>query len=248
MATIDLVLPLYKPHPGWEKHIIDAITALRGEFAARNWQLHLYLVNDGSDLKFFPDESIEMIRRATNGDFDFISYSPNRGKGYCLRHGVALTHGDYQVYTDGDFPFGWESVVAAVEKLTQNANIVMGVRGREYGDALTWSRKVISSGTRKLNRLILGLPERLLDTQAGMKGFDAEGKRAFLATETNSFLFDTEFILLGKNAQMRIETVDLQLRSGLHFSRMGFKVVCRELRHFIRILFQVRICGKMKKR
>lgn len=248
MRSIDLVLPLYKPHAGWENHIVDAVSALRTAFARKNWQMQLYLVNDGSDLSFFPEESLAKIRQAAGGKFEFLSYTPNHGKGYCLRYGIGRTQGDYQVYTDGDFPFGWESIVTAAEKLEQGACIVMGVRGREYGEALGWSRKIISSGVRALNRLLLGLPDRFLDTQAGLKGFDSKGKTVFLATETDSFLFDTEFILLGSNAKLKIDTIDLHLRQGLHFSRMGFKVICRELRHFIRILFQVRICGKMRKK
>ncbi|MCQ2378395.1 MAG: glycosyltransferase [Victivallaceae bacterium] len=245
MTAIDVILPLYRPRGEWAEHISGALTPLRRALAEKKMDLHLYLVNDGSPAECYDAGSLETIRRAA-GNFDFIGYEKNRGKGYCLRYGIARTTGDFQIYTDADFPFGWESVAAAAEALAGGAEIVMGVRSGEYGAALSPVRKAMSGGVRLLNRLLLGLPDRLLDTQAGLKGFNAAGKRAFLATETDGFLFDTEFILLGANAEMKIATVDLHLRPGLHFSRMGLKVMLRELGNFARIMFRVRIGGKMK--
>ncbi len=245
MFTVDVILPLYKPHQGWEGHILAALPPLREYFEQRNWHLHLYLVNDGSPMSYYPPETVAAIRRAA-GDMDFLSYDVNRGKGYSLRFGVRAAAGDVTVYTDGDFPFGWESVAAAAQKLADGADIVMGVRGSEYGEALCSSRKFISGCARRMNRLLLGLPDGMLDTQAGMKGFSLRGRKAFLAAKTETFLFDTEFILLGYNAGMKIETVNMRLREGLHFSRMGLRVILRELRHFIRILWEIRLCGRFR--
>ena len=112
----------------------------------------------------------------------------------------------------------------------------MGVRGADYGRALHPLRKTISKGVRRLNRFLLGMPERYLDTQAGMKGFRGEGRRAFLDTTVDTFLFDTEFILLAWDRGLRIDTIPLKLREGLSFSKMGWRILFRELRHFLRIM------------
>lgn len=231
----DLILPFYRPHEGWLDHLLESVAALRQELNRRGSVLHVILANDGSPRSCFPDEALDAIRAAAD-EFTFSTYDVNRGKGYCLRHAVARTDGDFQIYTDGDFPFGWRSVVDAFDRLNSGADVVMGVRGSDYGKALHPFRKLISKGVRRLNRFLLGMPERYLDTQAGMKGFRGEGKRAFLDTTVNSFLFDTEFILLAWDRGLRIDTIPLTLRPGLSFSKMGWRILFRESGHFLRIM------------
>ena len=231
----DLILPFYKPHEGWLNHLLESVTALRQALNGRGSTLRVILANDGSPETCYPDEALNAIRAASD-EFLFVSYDVNRGKGYCLRHAVAQADGDIQIYTDGDFPFGWQCATEAYERLTAGADVVMGVRGVDYGRALHPLRKLISQGVRRLNRFMLGMPERYLDTQAGMKGFRGAGKQAFLDTTVDTFLFDTEFILLAWDRGLRIDTIPLSLRPGLSFSKMGWRVLFRELRHFLRIM------------
>ena len=231
----DLVLPFYKPHEGWLNHLLDSVVHLRKTLNERESTLHVILANDGSPTSCYPDEALEAIRAAAD-EFTFATYEVNHGKGYCLRHAVAQTDGDIQIYTDGDFPFGWQSVAEAFDRLNSGADVVMGIRGADYGNALHPFRKFISKGVRRLNRFLLGMPDRYLDTQAGMKGFRGAGKQAFLDTTVDTFLFDTEFILLAWDRGLRIDTIPLSLRPGLAFSRMGWRILFRELCHFLRIM------------
>ena len=115
MRTVDILLPSYKPHPGWETNIVEAMESLRSHFAGTDAVLSLTIVNDGSPLEFFTEDALDRIRRAADGRFRFLTYTPNHGKGYCLRHGVAHATGEILVYTDTDFPFGWKSVADAIE-------------------------------------------------------------------------------------------------------------------------------------
>ena len=62
------------------------------------------------------------------------------------------------------------------------------------------------------------------------------GKQAFLDTTVDTCLFDTEFILLAWDRGLRIDTIPLTLRPGLSFSKMGWRVLFRELGHFLRIM------------
>lgn len=239
---VDLILPVYRPKPGWELHVCEGLAALTGHFGRRGIPIRFYLVNDGSDAAFFPKPVLEKLRAAAPG-FHFLSYQRNRGKGYSLRYGVAQTQGTYQIYTDGDFPFGWDGVIQVYEQLVGGADVVMGIRGRDYTSVLPPLRKWLSQGVRKLNRVVLGLPPECLDAQAGLKGFNPAGREAFLATTVDTFLFDTEFIVLAWQRGLNITTVNLVLREGLHFSRMGFKVMFRELWHLVRIFVRYRGSG-----
>ena len=231
----DLILPFYKPHEGWLNHLLESVAQLRQTLNARGSTLRVILANDGSPMSCYPDEALEAIRAAAD-EFIFSTYEVNHGKGCCLRHAIKKADGDFQIYTDGDFPFGWQCAAEAFDRLKSGADVVMGVRGADYGNALHPLRKLISKGVRRLNRFLLGMPERYLDTQAGMKAFRGAGKQAFLDTTVNTFLFDTEFILLAWDRGLRIDTVPLTLRSGLSFSKMGWRILFRELGHFLRIM------------
>ena len=231
----DLILPFYKPHEGWLEHLLESVAALKQALNERGSTLHVILANDGSPLSCYPDEALDAIRAAAD-EFTFATYEVNRGKGYCLRHVIARTNGEIQIYTDGDFPFGWQCATEAFDRLNSGADVVMGVRGSDYGNALHPLRRFISKGVRRLNRFLLGMPERCLDTQAGMKAFRGAGKQAFLDTTVDTFLFDTEFILLAWDRGLRIDTIPLTLRPGLSFSKMGWRVLFRELGHFLRIM------------
>ena len=231
----DLILPFYKPHEGWLNHLLESVAALKQVLNERGSTLRVILANDGSPKSCYPDEALDAIRAAAD-EFVFSTYDVNHGKGYCLRHAVAQADGDIQIYTDGDFPFGWQCAAEAFNRLNSGADVVMGVRGSDYGNALHSLRKLISKGVRRLNRFLLGMPERYLDTQAGMKGFRGAGKQAFLDTTVDTFLFDTEFILLAWDRGLRIDTIPLTLRPGLSFSKMGWRVLFRELGHFLRIM------------
>ena len=231
----DLILPFYKPHDGWQVHLLESVAAIKQALNERGSALHVILANDGSPLSCYPDEALNAIRAAAD-EFTFATYDVNRGKGCCLRHALAQADGDFQIYTDGDFPFGWQCAAEAFDRLKSGADVVMGVRGADYRKALHPLRKLISTGVRRLNRFLLGMPERYLDTQAGMKAFRGAGKQAFLDTTVNTFLFDTEFILLAWDRGLRIDTIPLALRPGLTFSKMGWRVLFRELGHFLRIM------------
>lgn len=235
-AKVSLILPLYKPHDGWLDHVLQALAPIHSYLSEHGATLQVILANDGTPRSCYPEAALDSIRGECD-DFLFSAYDVNHGKGYCLRHAVAQANGDYIIYTDGDFPFGWDCVIAAFDRLSAGADVVMGVRGNDYSGALHPLRKVLSRAVRLLNRIILCMPREYLDTQAGMKGFTATaGRDAFLSTTVDTFIFDLEFILLAWDRGLRIETTPLSLREGLSFSRMGFKVLFRELLHFVRIV------------
>ena len=237
---LDILLPCYKPHVNWEKNIIDAVSNLQKSLGSLG-EIHLYITNDGAPDEYYDENVLKKISDAVGGRFYFLKYEKNRGKGYSLRYLVKNADGDLIVYTDGDFPFGYESVAEFFKMLADGNDVVMGRRNRSYKEALTPFRKCLSGGLKLLNQLLCGLPEDIQDTQAGLKGFNRKGRDAFLKTTVETFVFDTEFILLAWNMRLKIAPVDVQLRPDLKLSSMGFKVLFRELLCFARVLWRVRI-------
>ncbi|MBR2364433.1 MAG: hypothetical protein IKA79_04470 [Lentisphaeria bacterium] len=239
----DVVLPLYRPGRGWAEEITNAVTGLNRYFEDKDFELSFYITNDGAPLSCYPEEALEKIWEAARGRMYFLPYEKNQGKGYSLRYLCSAASGELLVYTDGDFPFGWISVAKALELLAEGADVVMGRRSTDYAESLSLSRKFLSSGTRALNRLVLGLPPEFLDTQAGLKAFNSRGKELFLRTTVKEFVFDTEFILMVWKKKLQLNVLDIHIRKGLKLSAMGWKVMLRELCSFIRIVWKIRICG-----
>ena len=237
---LDILLPLYKPQGDWENNIINAVTNLKKALAPEG-EIHLYITNDGAPDSFYPAESLQRISDAADGKFSFLKYEKNRGKGYSLRHLVSHADGDYMVYTDGDFPFGWEVVAQCFKELIKGSDVVMGRRDNSYGKALSPFRKCLSGGLKLLNIMLCGLPPEIQDTQAGLKGFNRTGRDAFLKTEVDTFVFDTEFILIAHHRGLKISPVPAKIRPGLKLSSMGIRVMFRELLCLAGVLWRVRV-------
>ena len=241
-----VLLPLHRPGPEWDSHIADAVRGLRERFPEEKYDLHFFLTNDGAPLELYPPECLEKLVAVSCGKFHFLPYEINRGKGYSLRHLCALSDAEYTVYTDGDFPFGWEPVARAFDLLLAGSDVVMGRRTPEYAKALTPMRRILSGGVKVLNRLLLGLPRAYQETQSGLKGFDARGRELFLLTQVKTFLFDTEFILLACRENLKIDVLDIGIRPGIHLSSMGMKVMFRELGCLAGILWRIRFRRKCR--
>ena len=70
---LDILLPCYKPHAGWEKNIIDAVANLQKEIGSLG-ELHLYITNDGASDEYYDEQVLKQISDAMEGRFHFLKY------------------------------------------------------------------------------------------------------------------------------------------------------------------------------
>lgn len=230
---LDIVLPCYNPLPDWEKRIVESIEEL--EKRLTDTQIFLYIVNDGSSQTISPEAIKYLNDNIPN--FQFINYSTNRGKGYALRQGVAETKHDICIYTDIDFPYQTESFLSVFEMLKTGVDVAIGVRQAKYYDSVPKVRVWISKALKWLIRNFLRLP--VTDTQCGLKGFNRKGKAIFMKTTIDRYLFDLEFVFLtAKQKILNLKPVTVDLRPGIVFSNMNFKILAQEGRSFIFIFFR----------
>lgn len=227
LFSFDVVLPCYNPGKAWSEVAFEYFKRLKTVYGEQF--INLIIVNDGSQFSVDPS----FLKNNISG-LIWIEYSINRGKGFALRKGVATSTSDFCLYTDLDFPFGIESLQDTYQKLANGADVVMGRRTAEYYKRLPLKRWAISKVTNIMNRLILKVPFN--DTQAGLKGFNKNGKELFLNTKINSFLFDTEFILLAERHKLKISTVHVFPRDEVRFSSIGLRVLQKELSNFVILL------------
>jgi len=222
---------MYKPRSGWEKTLKENIDLLYIEFN-HSIKIQYIIVNDGGENEHLLS-LFDVIQEAKN-NITFISYKENRGKGYALRTGVAAATAPIVITTDLDFPYEVKDIRNVYALLRSGNEIVTGKRKPEYYTATPLKRKLISKACIAMNRHLLKLS--LGDAQSGLKGFNQRGRELFLETTINRFLVDTEFLVLAERYKLGIAVLELNLKAGVKFSSMGWKVLLAEGKNFYRIV------------
>lgn len=231
--TLDIVLPCYNPLPHWAKNVVAKVHAIQAQLP--NFTIQLIVVNDGSS-KHVSDKSIQYIQTEIE-HFNYITYTLNKGKGYALRQGMAASKSQYCIFTDIDFPYQQVSFFKILKTLREGADLAIGVRSAKYYESVPKVRIWISKFLKILVRLFLKTP--VDDTQGGLKGFSKAGKMLFLQSTINRYLFDLEFIYqAGKQKTLDIRTVEVDLREGIVFTNMNWKVLLGEGWSFLKLLFR----------
>jgi glycosyltransferase involved in cell wall biosynthesis len=230
---LNVIVPCYNPPDNWESALaarFEAFCRALGEVAQ---EVGLIVVNDGSprnatDLNF---KQLKEILPAVT----VVSYATNRGKGYALRQGVAASTADFHLVTDADFPYTIESMVRVAEVLRAQGGIAAGNRDTAYYERVPPFRRWLSRALRWTLRHVLRQP--IGDSQCGLKAFDNAGKAVFLDTTIERFLFDLEFLMLA-NGRVPVTPVPVELRVGVEFSKVGWRVLATEGGNFLKLLLR----------
>jgi dolichyl-phosphate beta-glucosyltransferase len=190
-----LVFPTYNPG-----EILDRTWAGVEHFlhhAPGNWEV-LFVCDgctDGSP------ERLRALSRSEAHQVRVLSYAPNRGKGFAVRHGLQAARGQWRLFTDVDLAYGFDDVLRVVEALQNGSDVVIGSRTHPESQLTLPTRLQGYVYRRHLQSLIFSaLVRRLLplsqcDTQAGLKGLSAAAAEKVLPLLTCSgFGFDCELL------------------------------------------------------
>lgn len=232
-TSIDIVVPVYRPVPGWAEQMVVSMEKL---VASAGGNFRLILVSDGNPKESILD-GIEVLRTKWP-DMIFIESSPNRGKGFAVRRGLAASTAAYSVVTDVDFPFTTGSMALLIRQLMQGScDLVLGQRDGAYYAQISPFRRRLSRGLTWLNQHFFRLPVR--DTQCGLKGMNATGRSWFLKTTIDRYLFDLELVFLIRRAkELKVCTTPVQLNPGVTLSSMRFSVLFAELMNLVKIIWK----------
>jgi glycosyltransferase involved in cell wall biosynthesis len=232
MSSLAIIVPLYNPHNDWFDALCVSIAGL--DSILKDVEFSVVLVNDGSTN--FEESYIERLMEKTSRVV-YFSYAVNQGKGYAIRYGLSKTIADYYIYTDIDFPFGYVVIKSMYQIFTTSGtNLILGLRDKDYFNLLPFKRKILSIALHNINFVLTGF--KVHDTQAGIKGFDNEAKKVFLAARTNGFLFDLEFIRRCLQKRLKYSIIKIHPRPQIKFSDFPAPVIIRELKNLIKIIFR----------
>ena len=225
-------MPCYNPPADWEAALATRFRTFQTALADRGVTSRLVVVNDGS-IRNATEANFSRLRQILP-DVQVVSYGENRGKGYALRQGVAVGAADYYLVTDTDFPYTIDSMCQVVEVLRLRGGIAAGNRDPTYYERVPLFRRWLSRALRWLLRN--GLRQPIGDSQCGLKAFDPAGRGIFLETTIDRFLFDLEFLMLA-NGRVAVTAVPVQLRDGVVFSQVGWRILATEGRNFLWLLW-----------
>jgi glycosyltransferase involved in cell wall biosynthesis len=229
---LNIIIPIYNPHAGWKNNFIDSLQILENELNKTDFLV--ILVNDGSTI---PINNIEEIVNRF-GYLKYYSYPVNMGKGHAIRYGIAISEADYYIYTDADFPFGYEIILQTYQLLkSSGTNIVIGTRDASYSRMLPFERRIVSVLLKEVNYFITGF--RIRDTQAGLKGLDNKAKKILAGTKTNSFIFELEFLKKSLRQGLSYKMINVKIRPGIHFTDFRFQVILNEAVSFFKLIFKI---------
>ena len=196
-ALATLVIPVRNAGPSLEANLQTVAAWL----AARPEAWELILVDDCSS-DSTPDVVERFAQRHEGGAISRIRFTENRGKGFALRTGLGLARGTYVLFTDCDLAYPIDNAGKVLARLESGADASIACRVLPQSLFSYLSTRHLVG---RLFNLVLALP-RLLDTQAGLKGFRTEALRRVLPRlSIDGFSFDVELLraLMDQRADIR---------------------------------------------
>jgi len=208
------ILPVYNA----QSFLAGTLLAVHAWLTSRPETWELILVDDASSdgtqrlldafLKQHRGEAILRVR-----------FAANRGKGFAIRAGLGLARGAYAVFTDCDLAYPVENTARIIEALESGADAAIACRVLPASTYMMSPSFFSYLYTRHLmGRLfnwicrVLTVP-RILDTQAGLKGFRSEVVRPLLGhLSMDGFSFDVELLRALVDRRARLTEVPVSFR------------------------------------
>jgi dolichyl-phosphate beta-glucosyltransferase len=177
-------------------------------------------------------ERLAALTRADAGRVRVLSYSPNRGKGYAVRHGLTAARGAWRLFTDIDLAYAFDDVLRVARALWGGAEVAVASRTHPDSRLLVPVRLQGYAYRRHLQSLVFSALARLLlpltqtDTQAGLKGLSARASWVVLPhLRCDGFGFDCELLTACARYGLPVAEVPVQVRFEDRASTTGLRAM-----------------------
>jgi dolichyl-phosphate beta-glucosyltransferase len=195
---LSLIVPVYN---GADR-LPSSLEEIRAFLHAQSYSWELVLVDDCSNA-----ETRAILERfaATNCGVRLLRNEENRGKGSAVTRGMRAALGSFRVFTDADLAYPATEVGKILSDLEGGADVAIACRVLAESRYLMspsffsylYTRHVMSRVFNAMVRWTL-IP-RVLDTQAGLKGFTAHAADiVFPRITIPRFGFDVEALFIAK--------------------------------------------------
>jgi dolichyl-phosphate beta-glucosyltransferase len=202
---ISIIIPAYNE----SARILPSLRTLDEYLRDHFRGFELIVVNDGSS-----DDTEGVVVRAQKEipSIKYSGYKENRGKGYAIRQGVALSTGDIILVSDADLSTPIEEVEKLLVPYDEGCHVVIGSRGLEASTIVVrqpWWRELMGKTFNRIVRMLL--LEGFKDTQCGFKLFNGSiGRDLFRETTVDRFAYDVEVLYRAVKAGYRVKEVPVK--------------------------------------
>jgi dolichyl-phosphate beta-glucosyltransferase len=228
---ISLVLPTFNPGLGLDRTWAEVNRFLQE--TDQNWEV-LFVCDGCTDGS--PEILAERVRGLTQR-IRVLSHTPNRGKGYAVRQGLAAARGDWRLFTDVDLAYSFDDVQRVAAALQAGAELAIASRSHPQSRLVLPPNLQGYAYRRYLQSLVFSLLARCLlpiaqrDTQAGLKGLSARAATLLLPhLRCNGFGFDCELLTACTRLELTIAEVPVCVRFEDRSSTTGFPMMAQMIR------------------
>jgi dolichyl-phosphate beta-glucosyltransferase len=196
---LSLIVPVYNGAAG----LPSSLEQLRTFLGAQRFKSELILVDDCSNVE--TRSILESFASAMPNEVRLLRNEENRGKGFAVTRGMRAAAGAFRVFTDADLAYPATEVGKILGDLEKGADVAIACRVLAESRYLMsptffsylYTRHVMSRVFNAMVRWTL-IP-RVLDTQAGLKGFTARAAEiVFPRITIPGFGFDVEALFIAK--------------------------------------------------
>lgn len=185
---VSIIIPAYKK----EKTIYSNLKRISKVLDKLRYPSEVICVVDGKI-----DKTYENAQRfaKTNKKIKVVGYEVNKGKGYAVRFGMAVSKGDIIGFIDSGDDIDPNGLSMLLEHFEwYDADIIVGSKRHPASKVeYSWQRKILSIGYQLLTRLLFGL--KIRDTQVGIKFYRRQVLEKVLPRLlVKRFAFDIEIL------------------------------------------------------
>jgi dolichyl-phosphate beta-glucosyltransferase len=201
---LSLIVPVYN---GADR-LPSSLEQIQSFVRAQPYLVEVVLVDDCSN-----DETRKILEDFVYGKSltRLLRNDENRGKGFAVTRGMRAALGSYRVFTDADLAYPVSEVSKILADLEAGADVAIACRVLAESRYLMsptffsylYTRHVMSRVFNAMVRWTL-IP-RVLDTQAGLKGFTAHAAEiVFPRVTIPGFGFDVEALFIAKKHNLSL--------------------------------------------
>ena len=204
---LSIIIPAYNE----EARLAETLPLLKTYLERQEYSWEVVLVDDGSSdrtsealQQLFPPERCRSFKN-----------SPNRGKGYAIRRGVAEARGEVLLFSDADFSTPIDEFPKLYHHIQNGYEIAIGSRSLPESDLQVhqaWYREGLG---KIFNLLVQGILLRgFKDTQCGFKCVRRKDAAPIFSQLTiNGFGYDVEFLFLAQKNGLKIKETPVLWRN-----------------------------------
>jgi dolichol-phosphate mannosyltransferase len=210
IPTLSLIIPVFNQ----QNKITFSIEKIKQAVESAFSDYELIVVNDGST-----DNTLTILKDITTTDprIRVLSYTPNRGKGYAVRHGVLHSQGEAVIFLDGDLDISPDFIKDYVERLSTSDLVIASKRHPESNVRIPRSRAFLSRAFNLFIRVATGIPQK--DTQAGFKVGNGEKMRTiFKNSSINRYAFDVELFTIASIMHLKVQEMPVIMKIDRQFN------------------------------